>query len=67
MSTPRLLNAVIAGLTGTRADGLACVVCGAHYLVVRLAHVPVGRSITGSQVSACVGSCATGEPTDGAR
>ena len=42
------------GLTALQADGLACVACGADYLRV---HVPVGRSVTGSQVFACVGCC----------
>jgi hypothetical protein len=48
-------DAVITGLTPVQADGLACVVCGADYLHVRVPHVPVGRSRTGSQVFACVG------------
>ncbi|MFC0539894.1 hypothetical protein [Kutzneria chonburiensis] len=46
---------IIAGLTPVQADGLACVACGADYLRVRVPHVPVGRSVTGSQVFACVG------------
>lgn len=45
---------MITGLTAAQADGLACVVCGADYLRVRVPHVPVGRSLTGSQVFACV-------------
>jgi hypothetical protein len=48
---------MITGLTTTQADGLACVVCGADYLRVRVPHVPVGRSVTGSQVFACAGCC----------
>ena len=48
---------IIAGLTASQADGLACVVCGADYLRVRVAHAPMGRSVTGSQVFACVGCC----------
>lgn len=51
------VGTVIGGLTEAQADGLACVICGADYLRVRLAHVPVGRSATGSQVFACVGRC----------
>lgn len=57
-----------ATLTETQADGLACVVCGADYLTVKVAHTPVGRSHTGSQVFACSDTCArplvdaTGEP-----
>ena len=47
----------ITGLTAEQADGLACVVCGADYLRVRVPHVPVGRSVTGSQVFACLGCC----------
>lgn len=53
-------DTIIAGLTALQADGLACVVCGAHYLGVRVPHVPVGRSVTGSQVFACVGCCPHG-------
>jgi hypothetical protein len=44
---------ILRNLTPAQADGLACVVCGADYLVVRTPHVPVGRSETGSQVFAC--------------
>ncbi|WP_024799542.1 hypothetical protein [Nocardia sp. BMG51109] len=47
---------IIAGLTPLQDDGLACVVCGADYLRVRVPHVPVDRSVTGSQVFACA-SC----------
>jgi mono/diheme cytochrome c family protein len=46
----------ITALTPLQADGLACVVCGADYFRIRDPHVPVGRSVTGSQVFACV-SC----------
>jgi hypothetical protein len=46
---------IITGLTPSQADGLACVVCGADYLRVHVHHVPVGRSVTGSQVFVCVG------------
>ncbi|GLW75922.1 hypothetical protein Aglo01_04040 [Actinokineospora globicatena] len=47
---------IVTGLTLVQADRLACVVCGADYLWVHVAHVPAGRSGTGSQVVACV-SC----------
>lgn len=50
-------DTISAGLTASQADGLACVACGADYLRVRVPHVPVGRSMTGSQVFACVGCC----------
>lgn len=50
-------DTVLAGLTEAQADGLACVICGTDYLRVRLAHVPVGRSLSGSRVLACVGRC----------
>ena len=50
-------DAIIARLTALQAGGLACVACGAGYLHVRVPHVPVGRSVTGSQVFACVGCC----------
>jgi hypothetical protein len=46
------------GLSPAQAEGLGCVVCGADYLRVATPHVPVGRSVTGSQVFACVGPCA---------
>jgi hypothetical protein len=48
-------DTIITGLTTWQADGLACVACGIDYLHVRVPHVPVGRSVTGSQVFACVG------------
>lgn len=51
-------DTITTGLTPLQADGLACVACGADYLRVRVPHVPVGRSATGSQVFACVGCCA---------
>jgi hypothetical protein len=44
-------------LTPAQADGLACVVCGADYLTAKVAHRPVGRSHTGSQVFACTETC----------
>ncbi|MBP2321543.1 excisionase family DNA binding protein [Kibdelosporangium banguiense] len=40
-------------LTPAQADGLACVVCEAHFAETSIAHRPVGRSHTGSQVFAC--------------
>ncbi|PNG93478.1 hypothetical protein SMF913_28943 [Streptomyces malaysiensis] len=49
------LNDIGGGLTPAQADGLACVACGADYLHIHVPHVPVGRSVTGSQVFACVG------------
>ena len=36
-----------------QADGLACVVCHANYLHLRVAHVMAGRSATDTQVRAC--------------
>ena len=48
-------DTLITGLTAPQADGLACMTCGTDYLSVRVPHVPVGRSVTGSQVFACVG------------
>ncbi|MFC4002493.1 hypothetical protein ACFS2C_08870 [Prauserella oleivorans] len=50
-------DTIIAGLAALQADGLACMACGADYLRVRGPHVQVGRSVTGSQVFACVGYC----------
>lgn len=52
---------IITGLTVLQADGLACVACGADYLRSRVPHVPVGRSVTGSQVFACA-SCDLSDP-----
>ncbi|HZD15488.1 MAG TPA: hypothetical protein VE196_10285 [Pseudonocardiaceae bacterium] len=47
------------GLDAFRADGLECVICGTSYLVAGSPpHVPVGRSMSGSRVFACVGECA---------
>lgn len=40
-----------------QADGLACVICGNDYRQLVVAHRPVGRSHTGSQVFACSGEC----------
>ena len=51
-------------LTPAQADGLACVVCGVDFLTATVAHRPVGRSETGSQVFACCShdeQAATGE------
>jgi hypothetical protein len=53
---------IVTELTPSQADGLACVVCGADYLRVRVAHVPVGRSVTGSQVFVCVGCLPDDQP-----
>ncbi len=44
---------VLDGLTNAQADGLACVICGADFMAVKVTHYPVGRSHTGSQVFAC--------------
>jgi hypothetical protein len=45
------------GLDAVQANGLACVTCGRNYLHHRVAHQPVGRSHTGSQVFACADTC----------
>src|ERR1039458_8026383 len=37
---PMSPTTVIAGLTDLQADGLACVVCHANYLHLRVAHLP---------------------------
>jgi len=56
---------IITGLTAAQADGLACVICGLDYLRTRGSRsVPVGRSVTGSQVFACVGRCAEAAGVD---
>ena len=50
---------ITTGLTAVQADGLACVICGLDYLCAPgSASVPVGRSVTSSQVFACIGLCA---------
>jgi hypothetical protein len=46
-------DTIFTVLSPSQADGLACVVCGADFLRVLVAHVPMGRSLTGSQVFAC--------------
>jgi hypothetical protein len=45
-------------LDPAQADGQACVICTRNFLRRPIPQVPVGRSVTGSQVMACVGSCA---------
>jgi len=56
---------IITGLTTAQADGLACVICDRDYLRTRGSRsVPVGRSVTGSQVFACVGRCAEAAGAD---
>lgn len=46
---------IITGLTTPQADGLTYVTRGTTYLLVTTPHVPVGRSLTGSQVFAYLG------------
>lgn len=48
-------DTITTGLTPVQAHGLACVACGVDYLQVRVPHVPVGGSVTGSQVFARLG------------
>lgn len=50
---------IFKALDPMQADGLACVVCGADFLRVPVPHVPVGRSVTRSQVFACTGCLPT--------
>ncbi len=50
-------DTIITGLTAPQADRLACMACGAGYFRVRVPHLPVGRSVTGSQVFACLDCC----------
>ncbi|GDY33882.1 hypothetical protein GTS_55150 [Gandjariella thermophila] len=55
---------LITGLSAAQTDGLVCVICGLDYLrSPGSASVPVGRSVTGSQVFACVGRCVEAAPT----
>ncbi|WP_236794390.1 hypothetical protein [Amycolatopsis sp. GM8] len=56
-------DTIVARMTARQADGLACVSCGADCPHVHVPHVPVGRSVTGSQVFACIGCC----PDEGRR
>lgn len=46
---------IYRGLRPEQADGLACIVCGTNYLTdaPKSGSVPVGRSVTNSQVFAC--------------
>ena len=46
------------GLSPAQADGLACVICAHDFRIRGSVSVPVGRSHTGSQVFACLASCA---------
>ena len=52
---------ILRDLSPSQADGLACIVCGADFLRVPVRHVPVGRSLTGSQVFACTSHDVRGE------
>lgn len=45
-------------LGSAQADGLACVICARDYSRHPTQQIPVGRSLTGSQVFACDGACA---------
>lgn len=48
---------IFTDLTDRQADGLACAICNTDYLTAPVPHVPVGRSLTSSQVFACIGDC----------
>jgi len=48
---------IYPGLSVLQADGVACLACDRNYLRSRAAHVPIGRSETGSQVFVCLGDC----------
>jgi hypothetical protein len=50
------------GLTSEQADGLACVVCGADFLIAGAPRRPVGHSWNGSQVFACTDHDTHDEP-----
>jgi excisionase family DNA binding protein len=50
------------GLSSQQADGLACVVCGADFLIAGAPRRPVGHSWNGSQVFACTDHDTHGEP-----
>ncbi len=45
-------------LDPSQAGGQACVICTRDFLRYPTSRVPVGRSVTGAQVMACVGFCA---------
>ncbi|HEX5401480.1 MAG TPA: hypothetical protein VFX16_04175 [Pseudonocardiaceae bacterium] len=53
---------IVTELIPSQADGLACVACGTDYLRVRVTHVPMGRSVTGSQVFVFVGCLPDDQP-----
>jgi hypothetical protein len=44
----------ITELAAVQSDGLACISCGADYLIVTTPHAPVARLVTGPQVFACI-------------
>jgi hypothetical protein len=46
------------GLSPVQADGQACVICGRSVHTTGSVHVPIGHSVTGSQVYTCTGFCA---------
>jgi excisionase family DNA binding protein len=52
-ATRSAVDADQSSLNSAQADGLACVVCEVSFLETAVAHRPVGRSQTGSQVFAC--------------
>ena len=57
--TPPDLTALYRDLNEKQADGLACIVCNADFTTSTASSVPVGYSLTGSQVFACAQPCAS--------
>lgn len=57
-SSRRALLAVFHDLTDEQADGLACIVDNADFTTTGIPNVPVGYSVTRSQVFACAQPCA---------
>lgn len=51
-------NRVIVNLTSSQGAGFNCVVCDISYVRSPVPHRPVGRSMAGSQVFACISPCA---------
>lgn len=44
-------------LDDQQADGFACVICGRDFVRDPARRLPVGWSVTDSQVFACIGEC----------
>lgn len=52
------MEPIFPNLNHEQADGLACIVCNADFTTTGIRAVPVGWSVTRSQVFACADLCA---------